>query len=291
MMKHTINTCIGLLASIMLFTACTEHEIPFYEGEDTIYFDQQWYDIPNTSFPSARYPHQIYSYIPFGLMAANDSLLKVKIETNSYIRDYDRSFAIEVVADSTTATEGKEFEILDRTLTIPAGEHITYAQVLCHRTERVMSESEPLQLQIRLLPGEHFSLNYGKSGIGAVPGRDDKTSTTQSSNFDPSIHNIFISGVYEKPKNWNAVQLGAFSQKKMALVLRIMDEDFGWNIDNFNEKIFNPQRITLVAAHVADYLMTQYRLGREHWVIDENGYMMYVNGVLWGQSQDPENYN
>lgn len=285
---------VSALFTLPLINSCSQHEVPFYDGKDAIYFDQQWSDFANTAIDTVMLPHQIYSFIPFGLRVEDDTLLRVKVETTGYVRDYDRPFGIEIVADSTTASEGAEFEILDKNPVIKAGENLTYIPVLCHRTNRIMVDTAALQLQIRLVPGEHFSLPFGEEGVGKIPGRynqDGNTLTARSNNWDPAIHNIFISGKYDKPNRWHNVQFGRyFSQKKFSLILKVMEEDFGWSIAEFNNPTIS-DRAYLIAIHVSTYLMEQYYKGREHWVIDEDGSMMYVKGVIWPEGQDPDKFN
>ena len=47
-------------------------------------------------------------------------------------------------------------------------------------------------------------------------------------------------------------------------------------------------RAAAIAKEAAKYLKAQYDLGREHWVIDEDGTRMYVAGVYWSSGTRPE---
>ena len=47
-------------------------------------------------------------------------------------------------------------------------------------------------------------------------------------------------------------------------------------------------RCVRVADVVSKYLMEQYRKGREYWVIDEDGSMMWVLGCSWEEGTKPE---
>lgn len=277
-------------AALMLATVagCSYHEIPYYEGEDALFFDQQygvaWFD-------TVRLSHQIYSLVPFGTMAAHDSLIEVKIETTGYLRDYDRPFGVEVVADSTTMIAGEDYELDASNAVIRAGQNSTRIKVMVHKTDRLLGNT--LQLQLRLIPGEHFTLPFGENGFGKMPKRAQggDVYTELSTNFDPSIHNIFAHLRLEQPKGWNVTQFGYFySETKYALILKISEEKFGWTVKDFhpdegNKMLLN--RSPVVAEAVAEYLMEQYRKGREYWVIDEDGSMMYVKGVTWTEGTDP----
>lgn len=279
---------ISALLSLPIAIGCSQHDIPLYEGKDAIYFDQQygvsWFD-------SIRQSHQIYSLIPFGSMLINDTLLNVKVETAGYMKDYDRPFKIEIVADSTDAIEGQDFEILTMNPVIKAGQNSAIIPIMCHRSEHVKKDT--YQLQIRLIPGEHFVLPFGEKGIGEMPLRKDGGDifVEYSTNADPSIHNIFISGLYQQPKFWITPQFGLyFSQSKFSLILKVAEEKFGWDVRDFeSQKMID--RAPLLVKHVSEYLNGEYRKGREHWVIDDNGTMMWVKGCYWYEGQDPDKFN
>lgn len=281
---------IAAAAALPALFSCSQHDIPLYSGQDAIFFDQQygvaWFD-------TLRLSHQIYSYVPFGVMASKDSTVMVKVETTGFIRDYDRPFSIEIVADSTNAIPGEEYELPQTDFVIRAGQNSCYIPVTYHSTERMLDET--VQLQIRLVPNEHFSLPFGKEGIGQMPLRNEggEVFTEFSTNYDPSIHNIFANRKLRKPKGWNNVQFGYYySDVKYALILEISERELGWGVQYFDldpDKKTLVSRAPVIAKHVSKYLMEQYRKGREHWVLDNDGSMMYVMGVSWTEGTDPNN--
>lgn len=281
---------ISALLTLPFVSGCGEHDLPNYSGGDAIFFDQQ-YGVSH--FDSLRQSHQIYSYIPFGVMLETDSTLRVKVEVAGKIRDYDRHFGIEVVADSTTAIAGQEYDLPSTDGVILAGQNSTYISVDIHRTPRLDTDGT-LQLQLRLLPGEHFTLPFGKDGIGVMPKRAEGGSvyTELSCNFDPSIHNIFINTKLRKPSSWNNDKFGSYySDTKYALILKITEEKLGWTVEDFEHDPDNKMLMTRcirVAEYVSKYLMEQYRKGREYWVLDEDGSMMWVLGVSWAEGTKPE---
>lgn len=281
---------IAAAAALPILFSCSQHDIPLYSGQDAIFFDQQygvaWFD-------TLRQSHQIYSLVPFGVMAKKDSTVMVKVETTGFIRDYDRPFSIEIVADSTTAIPGEEYELPQTDFVIRAGQNSCYIPVTFHSSERMLDET--VQLQIRLVPNEHFTFPFGENGIGKMPLRQTggDVFTELSTNSDPSIHNIFANRMLRKPKGWNDVQFGYYySTTKYALILDITERELGWNVIDFDTDPNNKMSISrapVVAKHVSRYLMEQYRKGRANWVIDEDGSMMYVRGVSWAEGTDPNN--
>lgn len=279
---------ICALASLPLVYSCKEHDIAFYDGPDAIFFDQQY---GPGHLDSLALSHQIYSYVPFGVISEKDSILPIKVEIAGRVRDYDRPFGIEVVADSTTAIAGEDYELLSNEGVILAGQNSTRIKVVIHRTERM--EENTLQLQLRLIPGEHFVLPFGEDGIGVMPKRTNggDVHTALSCNFDSSIHNIFVDCNLRKPEGWNPDNFGQYSEKKYRLLLKISEELFGWTVSDFDKDPDGKMKTTRskrVAEKVSKYLLEQYRLGRDSWVLDEDGSMMYVLGVSWAEGTMPD---
>lgn len=283
---------MGVFAVSAVLYSCSDHEIPYYEGADTLYFDQQW---GVAHFDSLQQQHQNYSDVCFGIITENDSVLRIKVACTGYARDYDRPFTIEVVADSTTAVGGVHYTDLASEHVIPAGKLCTYVPVKCLRTPDM--EGKCFQLQLRVVPNEYFEpAQFGEEGVGLIPLRNKYQDIYDrySTNADPAIHNVFINGNLRQPPAtcWNNLQFGSyFSETKFRLLIKIAEKDFGWSVVDFFDTKMSVGRSPLVAKHVAAYLMEQYSKGREHWVLDEDGSMMYVNGVRWIEGQDPNEYN
>lgn len=282
MKNIALSILVALMTPMCLFTSC-DREIMDYEGPAAIYFDQQygwqyWGTLDT-------YAHQIYSLVSFGSMDKTDSILPVKVCISGHVVDYDRPFQVEVVKDSTTAIEGEEFELLDKDCTIKAGENLTYVKVALHKSER-MSDMTP-QIQIKLIPGSNFTTDFSR--IGNIPMRWKDTNTEYSKNEDPTVHNIFVNNILQKPGPWNVVQFGNYSRKKHALLIEVAERELGLPKSAFEETNKMQQGRTVLIARVASaYLKQKYNEGRENWIIDEDGTMMWINGVSWAQNTKPE---
>lgn len=272
-----------ILLSVLLasFSACEKHELMDYEGQDGLYFDAQygaeWGD-------TTVWAHQIYTVVAFGRV--DDPVLdaKVKVAVAGSVKNYDRPFQIKVVQDSTTLIPD-EYEA-NLNYIIPAGQNHTYVRIPIIKTARMADET--LQLQIALQANEHFNLPF--SEVGKIPGRWTDTATDWSQNFNPNIHNFFINDMLVKPNGWLDIQFGKYySIKKHALLVKIAGEKFGLGREDFeNKTVMTAGRAKAIAAAVRPYLMEQYNLGREHWVLDEDGSMMWVSGVSWTEGTRPE---
>ncbi|WP_285822362.1 DUF4843 domain-containing protein [Duncaniella freteri] len=291
----------SVLVSAILWTGCTKEDIDTYSGDDALFFAQQWgigHFINNLDLStSSKNCHQAYSKIGFGGMIEEDSLLYINIQTSGLIRDYDRPFGIEVVSDSTTAINGSEFELVDpkTDAVIPAGKSQTRIRIIFQKTERMSDEN--LQLQVRILPGEHFVLPFDKDGYGRmpiIPSGAELMNEYNNLNFDPSIHNIFINNFLTPPPGWRDNFMGVWSEEKFRLLLDFTNERLGWNIVTWNDKdnMWPPAtRYQLAQTLLARHLLEQYKKGREYWVLDPDGTMMWVpsQNLPWGEDSRPEN--
>ena len=279
-MKYIANI-IGLVLCWLFFQSC-EKELMDYEGKDALYFDVQygaeWGDF-------SVWAHQIYTLVPFGAIDDAETEVDIKVAIAGSVKDYDRPFRIEIVQDSTTAICPDEYEDFAKEHVIKKGESFTNIRIKFKRTER-MSKGN-VQLQIRLLPNEHFELPF--SLVGNIPGRWVDVVTEYGSNFDPNIHNIFINNVLTSPAGWNDVQFGQFSPKKYEMLLEETGRVFGFTKLSFEDpiKMINGRDIA-IARVGANYLKAEYAKGREFWVLDEDGSMMWVRGVTWTEGTNPD---
>lgn len=296
-MKFLPKLFLASSALAAAMSSCSEHEIDYYSGVDAIFFDQQFSgNINETWLDTTQLAHQIYTVVNFNNISGGlDSILKIKIETTGYVRDYLRPFSVEVVADSTDAIEGEEFTILNPDLAILPGNNSTHVDVKVSVSERLYFST--CRIQLRLVPGEHFALPFGKDGFGLMPLRgavNASVLTDLSTNYDPSIHNIFITGELSRPAMWtegveqisHKYSWGTYSLKKYRLLLSVA-EPYGWGPWHFENQM-PIERMGIIQRAAASYLREQYNKGREYWVLDEDGSMMWVKGCSWALGTRPE---
>lgn len=266
---------------LLPFLGSCEKELMDYEGQDGLYFHAQygaaWGD-------TTVWAHQIYTLVGFGNVDDEELVGQVKVAVAGSVKDYDRPFELELVQDSTTV-ESSEYEFLQDKYYIPAGQNHTYVKIKFKKSERMSSET--YQMQIALKPNKYFSLPFSK--VGEIPGHWTDVQTEYSTNDDPNIHNFFVNDMLVRPIGWHDVQFASYSRKKHQLLLDIAFEKFGFVKADFNDNDkMLAGRAKAIATEAAKYLKAQYNLGREHWVIDEDGTMMYVAGVYWASGTRPE---
>lgn len=269
------------IVGICLFSAsCEEKDTMDYEGVNGLYFDVQYgADWGNENV----WAHQFYSYVGFGEIEGLQYDLPIRIKVVGKVVDYDRPFRVEIVPDSTTALKDVEFEFSEDQV-IKAGEMQT--DLICRLIRSDRMTSETLKIQFRLVPGEYFELPF--SEIGDIPGRWTDSETTYGQNIDPSVHDVFVNNFLSCPSGWGVDgptgPFGVFTPKKYQLCMDVS----GYTQEDFNNTYKMQAGLRqLILRKVSSYLMEQYRKGREFWILDEDGTMMYVQGVTWAQGTDP----
>lgn len=287
-----LPTVVMAIASL---SGCDKHEIALYSGESAIFFDQQYKGAANeTWLEEKRLAHQNYTMVNFNSIASNDSTLRIKIQTTGYVQDYDRPFAIEIMPDSTTATQNVDFEILNPNIFIPAGKDHTYVEVKLNRTERMYEEL--LQIQLKLIPGEYFTLPFGQEGIGKMPLRyaDSEVATQYGMNTDPAFHNIFVTSQLTQPPFWlnmlsgNVYYVGKFSVKKYALMIELCEQKYGWSILDFEVQTMAQEKIGIINHTLQAYLKTNFNKGKDFYILEDDGTLMWVKGCSWPEGVRPE---
>lgn len=274
---------LSLFMLIPVISSC-EKEIMNYEGQDGLYFDVQWDTNPIDNPDTVKWIRQHYSLVSFAKEGGFEIEARVKVAVSGAVKDYDRPFSFKVVEDSTTAILNEEYELLEEPY-IPAGKNHTFLKIKFLRTERMIDET--VKLQIELLPNEHFTLPFVK--VGYINGRFPNDAESEYSTYDhANVHNFFINNMLVQPAGWHN-SWGTYSKKKYELLLKLAFENFGWVNADFEDrnKVQNGRAEAMIRVTRA-YLLQQYNLGREHWVLDEDGTMMWVNSVPWGEGVNPD---
>lgn len=280
-----IKYMLSLLLLLPFVSSC-EQEIMDYEGVDGLYFDAQWDNNPNINTDTTRWIRQHYTLVNFAKEGGFELEGVAKIAISGNIKDYDRPIAFKVVAetDSATAIEGVEYELIEQPY-IPAGKNHTYLKYKFLLSERMKDQT--VELKVQLLPNEHFQLPFVE--VGYINGRFPNDAEDQYSTYDhANVHSFFINNMLVEPAGWHN-SWGKFSKKKYELILKLAYENTGWVHEDFEDrtKVQNGRYETMNRL-VSAYLRKQYELGREYWVLDEDGSMMWITGVSWAQGQNPD---
>jgi hypothetical protein len=132
------------------------------------------------------------------------------------VADYDREISLRVVDDLSTALQG-DYDILQPTYTLPAGEVYGIIPIKFNRTASLQGNERSLVLE--LMENEDFTL----------PIRMWRNSTTEY--VSVVRHTIVISDKYVQLPGYRTGHFGAFSEKKMKLIIELS----GLKLNDFNE--------------------------------------------------------
>lgn len=150
-----------LLAAIGL-GSCSQNEVMDYALDGRVYFNETYLE---------NYLTQILHEQNYSFALQNSSLMtdtmKVTVQLMGNVVDYDRTFKVEAVADSTTAQSPLHYEILPGVM--PAGAYTTTLNVIIKRTPD--TKDKYVTLLLRLVDSDDlhvgnpdaltFRLNWG----------------------------------------------------------------------------------------------------------------------------------
>ncbi|MGL5682222.1 MAG: DUF4843 domain-containing protein [Marinifilaceae bacterium] len=267
-----ISTLLFLISGL---TSC-ENETKDYDGLENIYFYVQ-YGAENIT-PSRR-PIWPYSSVKFISIAGDTTIAKLQIRTTGRIKDYDRYFEIDIVADSTTALQGYDFDYNPQQV-VKAGDYSTDFEVTLYRTKEIANEEKTIQFVLKESSDFSTSFNIWET-------LSDMYAPTGIKKFDACKHSIKLSDFLSKPPRWKggvneqpgALESGLFgvySEKKF----RFMCEKMKLTYDDFATTESMPDaRQEVIAEVIARELQKFYDEGKP--ILEEDGRLMWVTGVSW----------
>ena len=245
-----------------------------YEGREGVYFAVQ-HGTPGRA--ESSWPFQPYSNVDL-VNLGDDNSFPVKVMITGPVKDYDRTFRVEVNPDSTTAVLGQHYEALQDQWTIPAGAISTTVQVRLKRAPDLQEMERTLGL--RLVATRDFSLSFPE--WDAIPALDGGTIVPK---FDATLHTLRLNDVMVRPKIWSgsiqggnreAGALGVFTRKKMDFLI----ENLGLTYADFASAEIMPQvRLILISNDAAAILIQRKNAGNP--VLEDDGRLMFIGSVPW----------
>lgn len=263
-----------LFQFIMIFMSC-EKGIMSYEGKEGVYFGVRH---GSATDAENRWPYQPYSNVDFIKIKKDVVDFPVKIDITGPVKNYDRSFRVEVNPDSTTAILGKHYEALQELWTVRAGTSTATITVKIMRTPDLEEESRTLGL--RLLPTKDFALSFPE--WDAIPAYNGGTIVQK---FDASLHTLRINDNMVTPGLWlGSLQagnkeggaFGVFTRRKM----EFLTEYLGLTYEDFASSETMPlARVSLVSSDAAAILIE--RFNAKNPVLEADGRLMFFGAVPW----------
>lgn len=272
---------LNTLGVLFLTLSSCEKEMMDYEGEDALYFDVR----------SSLGAHEFFTAVPFGSTLEDTLNIECRVMASGYPRNYDREFTVIANSDSTTARNGLDYDGLQGTYVIKAGEQYTTIKLTTHRTAEMSNDT--LVLQLKLQENKHFKLlytDYEDNPNSFAPDDNDQF----SNNHNAAFHNIYLYDVLTQPKGWWKGLFGEFSAKKWRLMMQLTETTF----EDYNDILVTMpmMRAQVIDEKVGKYLLDMAR-SRETVVLEEDGTMMYTKAVktlggasAWAAGTKPEDY-
>src|SRR5215831_11608325 len=121
-MTNNIKTLLIILGAMTVFAACKKTELTKYDQPDMVYIYKNGTD-PNRDSIS-------YSFATRAASLVQDTV-RVPLRIMGLAKNVDRKVNVRVVADSTTAIEGSQYQIFPAI--IPANSYTGYVPILVKR--------------------------------------------------------------------------------------------------------------------------------------------------------------
>lgn len=268
-----ILTYLVCLPMLVFFAGC-EKEIMGYNGREGVYFAVQH----GNAFLPNLWPFQPYSNVDFARLAKDEVDFAVKVMITGPVKDYDRTFRVEVNPDSTTAVAGEHYTPPKALWTIPSGAISTNVIVRVKRRPDLQENIKTLGL--RLVATEDFSLSFPE--WDAIP---ENSAGTVVPEFDASLHTLRLNDVLVQPAVWSgSIQpgnresglFGVFSRKKM----EFLTESLGLKYEDFASTATMPMaRQLLIASDAGTILIQRKDAGTP--VLEADGRLMFIGSVPW----------
>ena len=261
-----------------IFLSGCEKDLMDYEGLEGVYFAVQWGDSWGSEL---TWPYQPYTNVQFiQLGDADTATVNLKVMVTGSVKDYDRTFRVEVNPDSTTAVVNVDYLPLENDIVIKAGEYMAMVPVRLIRTEALQHEEKIIGL--KLVANQYFTLAFPE--WDAVKGFN---SGDIHERFDASLHEIRFSDMMVRPTVWTGTDSspyndgaesglwGAFSRKKLEMIC----ERFDLTYNDFMSTTTMPLVLqNLIAKTMSQLLIDRYNA--KDPVLEDDGPVSYTHLTL-----------
>lgn len=185
---RTINIILGIIGTILFWTACSEEDVKGYSAGSYIYFNKSIND--STVFSFAYEPE------------LTEGIVSLKLNTISNLERFDRAFFVKFLAEESTAQEGRDFTYSPADLVVKANDSIAYMKIAVKKNAAFKGAS--VKAVFEIIANEHFEQ-------GLLKNRKAK---------------VVITDKLSQPAWWDTWHessgLGIYSDKKYALFIQEM---------------------------------------------------------------------
>lgn len=271
-MKKTLTYI--LLFQLLAVVGCKKENMS-YKGKEGVYFAVQF----GTKSLSINYwPYMPYSLVEFVSLGTDVVDFPVKVMITGPVKNYDRTFRVEVNPDSTTAVLGEHYEAIQEEWKIPAG--TVSANVTVHLKRTPDLAVTPVTLGLRIIATKDFVSSFPE--WDAIPALTGGTIVPE---FDAGMHILRINDIMVQPAVWpGSLQsgnresglFGVFTRRKMQFLIDNLDLKY----EDFASSETMPQARYLLVASDAAIILKQ-RFDAKTPVLEEDGRLMFIGSVPW----------
>ncbi|MNJ91544.1 hypothetical protein D3C87_91960 [compost metagenome] len=197
---------IIVITIVMSFLSCEKSLMP-YEGKPSIYFNEAG-RLPNFSGEVIKDS----TLLSFSLAKALDSTVTMVVTTTGGKSAVDRNYTL-TVNPLSTAVKDLHYTILNSTFSIKANQLVDTVRIKFFRKADLQANT--LLLSFNLQENENFSITMNDKILNANTGKRHSFVN----------YRWFVNDIIKKPGRWFDYYLGAFSRKKLFLMVDVVGTD------------------------------------------------------------------
>lgn len=263
-----------LTLQLLVVLGCKKEDMS-YKGTEGVYFAVQF---GNKNLSINYWPYMPYSMVEFVSLSKDVVDFPIKVMITGPVKDYNRTFRVEINPDSTTAVAGQHYESIREEWTVPAGAVSTNVIVRLKRTPDLSDKQ--VTLGLRIVPTKDFVSSFPE--WDAIPSLKEGTVIPE---FDAGMHTLRINDILVQPAVWpGSIQpvnkesglFGVFTKRKMQFLI----DNLGLKYEDFASSEVMPQARYILVASDAAFILRQ-RFDAKNPVLEEDGRLMFIGSVPW----------
>ncbi len=221
--KKFLALAVVALCATVATTSCKEDKLDLYSGCKAGLFIQQVNTTDIYGNPISFRKEQTFSFADYD-DKTQEFTLGFDVKLCGPVSNVDRPFVIKVIADSTTAVEGQDFDISMNDYVLKAGKAAATVKIRLIRNPSLRQKM--VKVMFRLEPNEHFELpigNYKNSSGWNVDGPI----------YNASEYWFSFGEQYKQPSYWSfgSSWYGAFSVAKYLALNKVMS----WTVNDWSK--------------------------------------------------------
>ncbi|MDR1021770.1 MAG: DUF4843 domain-containing protein [Prevotellaceae bacterium] len=235
-MKTHVTKLIFTVAAA-LASSCEYEKLPTYSGQDQVYFAY-------ADNAAVNVVDEVFLHFGYDNPVKQETTLYVSVKVMGSVADVDRPVSVTFVDSLSTATLGRDVELLPAQSLVPAGKALGRIAVKLKNTTALYDTV--LTVAVRIVQNEHFHADYVKTRYPHINTEGKIVSTLYRIRFDNAV---------SMPRLWSEnlstciTMFGEYSDVKFNL----MCERLGFTRDLFSYEDGDGDPQELFNARIAPY--------------------------------------